>query len=248
MKITNLSALLLLLASPIALLASPDSDHKIENDARATYTYHVILQDHVYVKSSNGYVTLVGVVQDKDEKALAEDTVGNLRGVRGVNDELTLAPSYAEHSDAWIAFKLRGQLLVKANVSATMTTIAVQDGIVTLGGPADTLAQKELTGVYANEIEWVKSVNNNMIVQDSPPTLGDKVSESIDDASITTQVKYALLSHKATSALDTKVTTNGGVSVITGKANSDAEKALVTRLAQDVRGVKSVSNNMIVRS
>src|SRR5580698_3051371 len=102
MKIKNLSALSLLLASPLALFASPDSDHKIENDARATYTYHVILQDHVYVKSSNGVVTLVGVVQDQDEKALAADTIGNLPGVRRIDNELTLAPSYPEHSDAWI--------------------------------------------------------------------------------------------------------------------------------------------------
>jgi hyperosmotically inducible protein len=248
MKVKKLSALSLLLASPIALFASPDSDHKIENDARTSYTYHVILQDHVYVKSSDGVVTLVGVVQDKDEKALAEDTMDNIHGVRAVRNEITLTPSYPEYSDAWIAFKIRGQLLVKANVSATMTTISVQGGIVTLGGPADTLAQKELTGVYAKEVEGVKLVTNDMVVQDTPPTLGDKVSESIDDASITSQVKYALLSHKATSVLSTKVTTTDGVSVISGNANSDAEKALVTRLALDIRGVRSVSNNMTVKS
>jgi osmotically-inducible protein OsmY len=70
----------------------------------------------------------------------------------------------------------------------------------------------------------------------------------MDDASITSQVKYALLSHKSTSALKTKVTTNDGVIVVTGEASSDAEKSLVTKLASDVRGVKSVSNNMTVKS
>ena len=32
-----------------------------------------------------------------------------------------------------------------------------------------------------------------------------------------------------------------------GDADSDAEKALVTRLAEDVRGVKSVNNDMDVK-
>ena len=40
------------------------------------------------------------------------------------------------------------------------------------------------------------------------------VGEKIDDASITSQVKFALLSHKSTSALKTKVTTTDGVIVL----------------------------------
>jgi osmotically-inducible protein OsmY len=61
-------------------------------------------------------------------------------------------------------------------------------------------------------------------------------------------VKYALLSHKSTSALKTKVTTTDGAVRVTGEAKSDAEKALVTKLAQDVRGTKSVTNDMTVKS
>jgi osmotically-inducible protein OsmY len=61
-------------------------------------------------------------------------------------------------------------------------------------------------------------------------------------------VKFALLSHKSTSALKTKVTTKDGVVRVTGDANSDAEKSLVTKLASDVRGTKSVTNDMTVKS
>ena len=129
---------------------------------------------------------------------------------------------------------------------AATTKVAVQDGVVTLSGTADNAAQKELTEVYAKEIDWVKTVKNEIVVKDQSST-GETIGEKIDDASITTQVKYALLSHKSTSALKTKVTTNDGVIVITGEAASDAEKSLVTKLAQDVRGVQSVSNNMTVK-
>jgi len=246
MKIKNLSALLVFIAGPIALLASSDLDRKIEEAAKSTYNYRTVLEDHVSVSSTDGAVTLTGTVQDSDDRNLAADTVENLPGVVSVNNQIKVEATYPEHSDAWLAFKIRSKLLVKANVSAATTTVAVQAGVVTLGGTADNLAQKELTEVYVKEMDMVKSVTDNIVVKHrpgAPETVGDK----IDDASITTQVKYALLSHKATSALKTKVTTVDGVVLITGDASSDAEKSLVSKLAMDVRGTRSVTNDMIVK-
>jgi hyperosmotically inducible protein len=247
MKNKNLSVLCLLLAGPLAVFASSDTDRKIEAAATGSYNYRTVLENQVTVKAADGVVTLTGTVEDKDQRALAEDTVQNLPGVTGVNNELTIKAAFPEHSDAWIAFKIRSTLLVKSNVSAVHTTVVVQDGNVTLTGTADNLAQKELTGVYVREIDFVKSVKNDIMVADQPPK-GETVGETIDDASITTQVKYALLTHKATSALKTKVTTTEGVIAISGEAASDAEISLVTKLASDVRGVKSVNNTMVVKS
>ncbi len=248
MKTKNISILLLLAASPILAFASSDTDRKIEDAAKASYNYRTVLEDHVKVKADDGVVTLTGTVQDKDDKALAEDTVKNLPGVKGVNNAIIVKETYPVHSDAWVALKIRGRLLVKANVSATDTTVAVKDGAVTLTGTADNPAQKELTGLYAREIDGVKSVQNDIVVKEMPPAPGSTLSEKIDDASITSQVKYALLAHKATSALKTKVATTAGVVVITGEAASDAEKSLVSKLAEGVRGVQSVQNNMTVKS
>lgn len=248
MKTNHLSVLLLVLASPLALLASSATDRKIEEAAKASYNYRTVLEDHVKVSAKDGLVTLTGTVQDSDDKALAADTVENLPGVTAVKNDIVVHPSYPEKSDGWMALKIRGRLLVKGNVSAASTTVAVQDGVATLGGTADNAAQRELTEVYAKDIDGVKSVVNNIAIKDMSapapkPTLGDKM----DDASITSQVKYALLSHHSTSALKTKVTTNDGAVMITGVASSDAEKSLVTKLAKDVRGVTSVTNDMTVR-
>jgi osmotically-inducible protein OsmY len=247
MKIKNASLLLALIAGPVALLASSANDRKIEDAAKASYNYQTVLEDHVKVKANDGIVTLTGTVQDNDEKSLAVDTVENLPGVKSVKNEIKVESKYPEHSDAWMAFKIRSRLLVKANVSATSTKVAVQDGVVTLSGAAENAAQKELTEVYAKDIDGVKSVKNDIVVKDVS-TATQTVGEKIDDASITSQVKFALLSHKATSALKTKVTTNDGVVTITGVAASDAEKSLVSKLAQDVRGTKSVTNDMTVKS
>ena len=246
MKIKNLPALLVLIASPIALVASSATDRKIEDAAKASYNYRTVLENHVNVQANDGVVTLTGTVGDKDLKALAEDTVSNLPDVTRVDNQITLDPALAEHSDGWIAFKLRTQLLVRSNVSAANTTVRVKDGVVTLTGTADSMAQKELTGEYAKELDWVKSVKNDIVVNTSPAP-AETVGEKIDDTSITTQVKYALFSHKSTSALKTSITTTDGVVVITGEAANDAEKSLAGKLAESIRGVKSVTNNMTVK-
>ena len=247
MKNKKLSALLLLVATPLAMFASSATDRKIEEAAKASYNYRTVLEDHVKVKASDGVVTLTGTVADKDDKALAEDTVENLPGVTSVKNEIKIESSYPEHSDAWMAFKIRSRLLVKANVSAASTKVDVTDGIVTLSGTADNVAQKELTEVYAKEIDFVKAVRNELVVKDQP-ALAQTTGEKIDDASITSQVKFALLSHKGTSAIKTKVTTTDGVVVITGDAANDAEKSLVGTLAASIRGVQSVTNDMKVKS
>lgn len=247
MKLPRLVALSIIATSSVALFASSETDRKIEDAAKASYNYRTVLENHVTVTVDDSVVTLTGTVGDRDLKVLAEDTVSNLPGVTRVDNQIVLDPALAEHSDGWIAIKLRTQLLVRANVSAANTAVNVKDGVVTLTGTADNLAQKELTAEYAKEIVGVKSVKNDIVVNVSP-SMVQTISEKIDDTSITTQVKYALFSHRSTSALKTDVTTTDGVVAVTGVAGSDAEKSLVTKLAETIRGVKSVTNNMTVKA
>jgi osmotically-inducible protein OsmY len=245
MKIHKLLAIALMTASPVALFAN-STDSQIEDAAKASYNYRAVLDNRVHVKSDDGVVTLTGTVQDNDQKALAEDTVKNLPGVVSVVNNIKVESEPAEHSDAWIALKVRSELLFHSNVSATSTKVDVSNGVVLLTGTVDNAAQKDLTEAYAKDVAGVTSVTNDLVVKDnaSNPTM----SESIDDASITSQVKYELLDHKSTSAIKTKVTTKDGVVMISGDASSDAEKDLVSKLANSVRGVRSVENNMTVRS
>lgn len=247
MKINNLPALLAFIATPIALFASSADDRKIEDAAKNSYNYRSVLDNHVTAKAKDGVVTLTGTVQDKDDRSLAADTVENLPGVVSVNNEINVKAMHPEKSDAWMALKIRSRLLAKGNVSATSTKVSVTNGDVLLTGTADDLAQKELTAAYAKDIDGVKSVKNEIVVKEKASGAAT-VGEKIDDASITSQVKYALLTHKSTSALKTKVVTTDGVVRVTGDAKSDAEKSLVTKLAEGVRGTKSVTNDMSVKS
>jgi hyperosmotically inducible periplasmic protein len=246
MKIQKILALAFMTASPVILFANSDTDRQIEEAAKASYNFHAVLDDHVMAKSDDGVVTLRGTVQDRDQKALAEDTVKNLPGVVTVINKVKVESEPAPHSDAWISLKIHSDLLVHANVSATATKVDVTNGVVLLTGTVDNQAQKDLTEAYVKDIEGVQSVTNDLVVRDQPTD--HTVSESIDDASITSQVKFALLDHRSTSAINTQVTTKDGVVMISGEAGSGAEKDLVTKLTSSIRGVRSVDNEMTVRA
>ena len=245
LTLTALTGTLLLTGIPAR---AADTDSRIETAAANSYVFKTYLKDDaIKTSATDGVVTLTGTVADDSQKSLAENTVASLPGVKSVDDQLVVSGTQpAEHSDTWINFKVKTALLFHRDVSATGTTVYVNDGVVTLEGVAGSEAEKELTSEYAKDVDNVKEVKNNMTIAattpPAPPTTGDK----IDDASITAEVKSSLFSHHSTSALHTSVSTTDGVVTVSGVAKNDAEKSLVTKLATDINGVVSVINNMTI--
>jgi len=251
MKITGLLPLFVatsaILITSTSLRAS-DTDSRIESSAAKSYVFKTYLKnDSIKTESRNGVVTLTGTVCDSSHKSLAQDTVESLPGVRSVDNQLQVNGTQpAEHSDAWLCTKVKTTLLFHRHVSASGTTVYVKDGIVTLQGEANSLAQKELTTEYARDIDHVRGVKNEMTVANAPAAPDSTLGEKIDDASITAEVKATLLSHRSTSAIRTKIETTDGVVTVSGVARNAAEKTLVTKLVADINGVTSVINNMTV--
>lgn len=222
-------------------------DNRIESSAKQSYVFKAYLKsDDIKIKSKDGAVILTGTVTENFHKALAQETVAGLPGVKSVDNKLETkgAPPTA-NSDAWLRDKVKVTLSFHRSVSAMATEVDVKDGIVTLRGDAANDAQKELTTEYAKDVEGVKDVNNEMtVLKDSK--IKRTVGEKIDDSSITAQVKMTLLYHRSTSALYTKVKTKRGVVTLEGTAKSTTEKDLATKLANDVNGVTSVNNRMTI--
>jgi osmotically-inducible protein OsmY len=240
-------AVALLLATAPAH-ASSKTDNRIEASAKKTYVFQTYLKgDDIKIQSKDGVVTLTGSVLEESHKSLAQETVAELPGVKKVDNRLEVKGDRpAVNSDIWLATKVKTTLLFHRNVNAVKTEVAVKDAIVTLRGEAASPAQKELTTEYAKDVEGVKEVKNEMTVSGVSTKKHETVGEKIDDASITAQVKITLLSHRSTSAINTKVKTKHGVVTVSGKAGNAAEKDLVTKLASDVNGVKKVTNRMTV--
>jgi osmotically-inducible protein OsmY len=245
---------LALMAAAVALLMfivpvhASEMDDRIESSAKKSFVFKTYLnEDDIKIESKDGAVTLTGSVSEEYHKSLAKETVEGLPGVKSVDNRLAVKKEPpTTNSDAWLEGKVKLTLLFHRSVSAVNTGVDVKDGVVTLRGIAESQAQKELTTEYARDVEGVKDVNNEMTVSTTSEKTPRTMGENIDDASITAQVKMALLLHRSTSALNTTVKTESGVVTVGGKARNAAEKDLVTKLVDDIKGVKNVKNQMTI--
>lgn len=232
-----MAAVLLSTSNPLFAF---NTDDTIESLFKQSYVYKTYLKDeHIAIKSNDGVVTLSGDVLDETHKPMAQDTVEALPGVKSVDNNIVIKN---DKSDMWLKMKIQTVLLFHSNVSASKTEVSAKNGVVTLKGKAKSQAQKELTTQYAKDVEGVKEVKNEMTMAKHSQSTGDK----IDDASITAQVKMTLMMYKSTGAIRTRVTTTNGVVTLSGQAKNDAERDLVTKLTEDVKGVNDVVNKMTI--
>ncbi len=72
--------------------------------------------------------------------------------------------------------------------------------------------------------------------------------QTVDDVAITTKVKASFAQDPGVKATDVKVTTRLGVVQLSGWADSEAEKARAEQLAKAVAGVKSVENQITLKT
>jgi hyperosmotically inducible protein len=68
-------------------------------------------------------------------------------------------------SDSWITTKVKSDLAVEKDVSATHISVKTVEGVVTLSGSATSQAEAEKAVRVASEIKGVKSVVNNIEVK-----------------------------------------------------------------------------------
>lgn len=240
----GIAALLLVTGS---LLASK-LDRSIEQSAKKSYVFCVYLKgDDIQVQSQDGVVTLTGTVEDESHMSLVVDTVADLAGVKAVDNKLVIkGEAPVNRSDAWIQARIRTILMLNRNLDSANTEITVQDGLVTLRGELASQAEKGLTTAYVKDVEGVKEVNNEMTVAENPGKQHRSFGTFVDDASIKSQIKLALLLHRGTNAFSTQITVRRGVVTVIGTAKNAAEKELVSKRIEDVHGVKKIHNLMVI--
>ena len=76
----------------------------------------------------------------------------------------------------------------------------------------------------------------------------ETVGAYIDDATITTQIKSRFVENKVVDAASIQVETLNGTVMLSGFAKSAAEKSTAETIARGVNGVKSVRNELSIRS
>jgi osmotically-inducible protein OsmY len=247
-SVTLMAAAFVLLVMSAPVYAS-QTDDRIVSSARDSYIFKTYLKDDdIAIRSKDGAVVLTGFVTEESHKIFATDIVTDLPGVTSVDNRLVVIDAVpSANSDALLRDKVKSALMFHPSVNAEKTKVDVNDGLVTLRGTATSQAQKDLTTAYARDVNGVNDVNNEMTVSKTGDnSLPTAIVETIDDASITTQVNMALLFHRSTSFLHTTVETKRGEVTIGGKAKNEAEVDLVTKLVSDIHGVKNIINRMTI--
>lgn len=229
-------------------LFAQDIDRRIESAFKNSYVFKAYLKgDDIQIHSQDGVVTLTGTVSEETHLSLAADTAADLPGVKSVDNKLEVKGETPEkNSDAGIHMKIKTMLMLHGNLDGADTEVEVKDGRVTLRGEASSPSAKELTTEYVKDVEGVTGVDNQMTVAKPPRENRKTVGEFIDDASIKSQIKLALLFHRGTNVFKTDITVEKGVVTVTGKARNAAEIKLVTKRIEDIHGVKKVYNRMII--
>ncbi|HEX9707723.1 MAG TPA: BON domain-containing protein [Steroidobacteraceae bacterium] len=152
--------------------------------------------------------------------------------------------TFGEYTDdTMLLGKVKSALAGDDTTEANEINVEVNKGIVQLNGFVDTAKEKAQATTVAQAVKGVKQVENNLIVKGESTSTG----QSMDDSTVTARVNTALIDSKETKAGDIKVQTYDGVVQLSGFVDNEAQKSAATKVAQSVKGVKSVQNNLSVK-
>jgi osmotically-inducible protein OsmY len=124
--------------------------------------------------------------------------------------------------------------LIAPNINADSVDVKVSNGVVTLSGRTDNILTKKRAGKIAETVTGVKSVINNIMV----------LKSTRSDAKIEDDLVTALANNPATDAFQVNPEVNNGNVILSGTVGSWQEKELCREVAESVRGVRDVTNNI----
>jgi len=145
--------------------------------------------------------------------------------------------------DSTITAKVKAALMGEKDVSSMKVHVKTYKGQVQLNGHVDTADQKAAAEAAASKVDGVTSVQNNLQVGAVKHSMG----KAMDDTAITTKVEAALAGSPVVKASQISVTTKGGVVTLSGFADNAEAKSEAERLAQNVKHVQSVENDIALR-
>ena len=139
-------------------------------------------------------------------------------------------------SDGGITTAVEGGLSAGRGVSLNGVDVSTSQGVVTLSGSVDNLLDKERALKTARNIRGVLDVTDQITVN----------SGTVPDDTLRKNIQQALQQDPATDSYQATVAVQGAVVTLTGSVASQAGKQLVTRVAEGVKGVKEVRNQIAI--
>jgi hyperosmotically inducible protein len=262
----------LILSSFFASSAVADSDQSREARINSMIASNEVLDGYsIEADVKDDRATLKGVVALDTQKDLAKAIAASVAGIKKVDNNIEVKKGQVRGESASIAqsvkdatttAKVKSKLLWNRSLSGTDISVETNNHVLTLGGAVNTAAEKDLAERVALKTSGVHKVNNTITVTNPRARLGgvdlkkvennagealEDVGGDISDAWITTKVQSSLIFTRSLSIDALRVNTNNQVVTISGMVDSKSEKDLVSEIANDIAGVKSVKNEIQVR-
>jgi osmotically-inducible protein OsmY len=123
----------------------------------------LVPKDRITVDVQDGIVTLRGNVDSHLQREAAYEEAADAKGVRGVNDEITIGPAQASPQE--ITSAIQQALTRDAQVDADNIQVFVDGGHVTLSGEAGSFAERQAAEDAAWRARGVTDVTDNIAIQ-----------------------------------------------------------------------------------
>ncbi|EOW6701836.1 molecular chaperone OsmY [Cronobacter malonaticus] len=147
--------------------------------------------------------------------------------------------------DSAITAKVKAALVDDEQIKSTDISVKTEKSVVTLSGFVESQAQAEEAVKIAKGVEGVSSVSDKLHVRDGK----DKsVKGYAGDAATTSEIKAKLLADDIVPSRNVKVETTDGVVQLSGHVGSEKQSQRAESIAKAVDGVKSVKNDLKVKS
>jgi osmotically-inducible protein OsmY len=142
-------------------------------------------------------------------------------------------------SDFSVKQEVEAELQWEPSVNAAGIRVAVKEGVVTLTGRVSTLAEKYEAARAAARVVGVKAVANEL-------EIGLLPADQRSDEEITRAVANALVWNTSIPIDSIKAQVSQGWVTLEGTVEWDYQRAAAERAVRHLRGVKGVTNNIVV--
>ena len=149
-----------------------NTDAWITAKVKTMLLFHRSVSAMTEVNTTDGIVTLQGKATSQAQKDLTTEYAKDVEGVKDVKNEMTIAKTSKKTQtvsrkvdDASITALVKMTLLYHRSTSALNTSVTTKNGVVTLSGKASNAAELNLATKFANDVNGVKSVKNQMTIK-----------------------------------------------------------------------------------
>jgi osmotically-inducible protein OsmY len=197
---------------------------------------------------SDGVVELTGRVPSWQQNRLVEHVVAGVRGVRSVENELTVI-SLEPRTDAEIENDVMARFRTDRWLDEELLTVSLDGGNVTVSGTVGSVATRR----RAYERAWVpgvQGVNVDDVEIESwaavPMRREPDVDPDLSDQEVAAAVRDAFLYDPRVYSFEPTIVADDGVVTLMGSVSSVAARAAATETALNTIGVYRVRNQLHV--